>query len=75
MNRYLLVGARKSRVKDAAEALDKERFGRLLKKKEALCAVAVKLIKVIFALLRVKQEIQDTGVCSGGRNERVFVAE
>ncbi|MDI6891349.1 MAG: transposase, partial [Thermodesulfovibrionales bacterium] len=28
------------------------RFGEPLKKKEALCAVAIKLIKVIFALLR-----------------------
>jgi len=31
---------------------NKNRFGQLLKKKEALCAVAIKLIKVIFALLR-----------------------
>ena len=30
----------------------KNRFGQLLKKKEALCAVIIKLIKVIFALLR-----------------------
>lgn len=30
----------------------KNRFGQTLKKKEALCAVAIKLIKVIFALLR-----------------------
>ena len=30
----------------------KNRFGQLLTKKEALCAVAIKLIKVIFALLR-----------------------
>ena len=28
------------------------RFGQPLKKKEAICAVAIKLIKVIFALLR-----------------------
>jgi hypothetical protein len=38
----------------------KNRFGQLLKKKEALCAVAIKLIKVIFALLRDKRAIQDT---------------
>lgn len=31
------------------------RFGQPLKKKEALCAVAIKLIKVIFALLRDKR--------------------
>ncbi len=37
----------------------KNRFGQLLKKKEALCAVAIKLIKVIFALLRDKREFQD----------------
>lgn len=30
----------------------KNRWGQLLKKKEALCAVVVKLVKVIFALLR-----------------------
>lgn len=36
------------------------RFGQLLKKKEALCAVAIKLIKVIFALMRDKREFQDT---------------
>lgn len=30
----------------------KNRWGQLLKKKEALCAVVIKLIKVIFALLR-----------------------
>jgi transposase len=33
----------------------KNRWGQLLKKKEALCAVAIKLIKVIFALLRDKR--------------------
>lgn len=33
----------------------KNRFGQTLKKKEALCAVAIKLIKVIFALLRDKR--------------------
>ncbi|HXX81222.1 MAG TPA: IS110 family transposase [Thermodesulfovibrionales bacterium] len=38
----------------------KNRFGQLLKRKEALCAVAIKLIKVIFALLRDKREFQDT---------------
>ncbi len=39
---------------------NKNRFGQMLKKKEALCAVAIKLIKVIFALLRDKREFQDT---------------
>jgi transposase len=38
----------------------KNRFGQLLKKKEALCAVAIKMIKVIFALLRDKRVFQDT---------------
>ena len=38
----------------------KNRFGQMLKRKEALCAVAIKLIKVIFALLRDKREFQDT---------------
>lgn len=33
----------------------KSRFGQELNKKEALCAVAVKLIKVIFTLLRDKR--------------------
>lgn len=33
----------------------KNRFGQTLRKKEALCAVAIKLIKVIFALLRDKR--------------------
>jgi transposase len=33
----------------------KNRFGQSLKKKEALCAVVIKLIKVIFALLRDKR--------------------
>jgi transposase len=33
----------------------KNRFGQRLKKKEALCAVIIKLIKVIFALLRDKR--------------------
>ena len=31
---------------------NKNRWGQMLKKKEALCAVVIKLIKVIFALLR-----------------------
>lgn len=31
---------------------NKNRFGQLLKKKEALCAVTIKLIKVLFALMR-----------------------
>jgi len=35
------------------------RFGELLKKKEALCAVVIKLIKVIFALFRDKRKYQD----------------
>lgn len=34
---------------------NKNRFGQLLKKKETLCAVAIKLIKLIFALLRDKR--------------------
>jgi len=38
-------------------------FGQLLKKKEALCAVAIKLIKVIFALLRDKRSYSDTVPC------------
>jgi len=33
----------------------KNRWGQLLKKKEALCAVVIKLIKVMFALLRDKK--------------------
>ncbi len=39
----------------------KNRFGQLLKKKEALCAVVIKLIKVIFALLRDKTGISGYG--------------
>jgi transposase len=35
------------------------RFGQLLKKKEALCAVTLKLIKVIFALFRDKRGYQE----------------
>lgn len=35
---------------------NKNRFGQLLKKKEALCAVIIKLIKVIFALIRDNKE-------------------
>jgi transposase len=38
----------------------KNRFVYLLRKKEILCAVTRKLIKVIFALLRDKRKFQDT---------------
>ncbi len=38
---------------------EENRFGEQLKKKEALCAVVIKLIKVIFALLRDKREFQE----------------
>lgn len=38
----------------------KNRFGHLPRKKEILCAVTRKLIKVIFALLRDKRRFQDT---------------
>ena len=38
----------------------KNRVGQLPRKKEILCAVAIKLIKVIFALLRDKRRFQDT---------------
>jgi transposase len=38
---------------------NENRFGQLLKKKEALCAVIIKLIKVIFALFRDKREYQE----------------
>ena len=38
---------------------NENRFGELLKKKEALCAVVIKLIKVIFALFRDKRKYQD----------------
>jgi transposase len=38
----------------------KNRIGQLPRKKEILCAVAIKLIKVIFALLRDKRNFQDT---------------
>jgi transposase len=38
----------------------KNRFGQLPRKKEILCAVAIKLIKVIFALLRDKRNFEDT---------------
>jgi len=31
---------------------NRNKFGRELKKKEAICAVVIKLIKVLFALLR-----------------------
>jgi transposase len=39
----------------------KNKFGQLPRRKEILCAVAIKLIKVIFALLRDKRSFQDTG--------------
>jgi transposase len=42
----------------------KNRFGQLPRKKEVLCAVAIKLIKVIFALLRDKRNFEDTVACS-----------
>ena len=38
---------------------NENRFGQLLKKKEALCAVTIKLIKVVFALFRDKRGYQD----------------
>jgi len=38
----------------------KNRVGQLPRKKEILCAVAIKLIKVIFALLRDRRIFQDT---------------
>lgn len=41
----------------------KNRFGQLLRKKEALCAVIIKLIKVIFALLRDQRKFSDTTPC------------
>ncbi|HOQ41314.1 MAG: Transposase IS116/IS110/IS902 family protein [Deltaproteobacteria bacterium ADurb.Bin151] len=37
----------------------KNRFGQQPRRKEMLCAVAIKLIKVIFALLRDKREFED----------------
>ena len=42
----------------------KNRFGQLPRKKEILCAVAIKLIKVIFALLRDQRNFKDTVACS-----------
>ena len=42
----------------------KNRFGQLPRKKEILCAVAIKLIKVIFALLRDQRNFEDTVTCS-----------
>jgi len=39
----------------------KNRVGQLPRRKKILCAVAIKLIKVIFALLRDKRRFQDTG--------------
>ena len=41
----------------------KNQFGQFLKKKEALCAVAIKLIKVIFALLRDKRTFNIEAPC------------
>lgn len=38
----------------------KNKVGQLPRKKEILCAVAIKLIKVIFAILRDKRRFQDT---------------
>ena len=38
----------------------KNRVGQLPRRKEIVCAVAIKLIKVIFALLRDKRSFQDT---------------
>jgi transposase len=38
----------------------KNRVGQLPRRKEILCAVAIKLIKVIFALLRDKRSFEDT---------------
>ena len=40
--------------------MTKNRFGQTPRKKEILCAVAIKLIKVIFALFRDKRRFQDT---------------
>ncbi len=42
---------------------NKNRFGQLLRKKEALCAVVIKLIKVIFDLLRDKRQFSDNLSC------------
>ena len=42
----------------------KNRVGQLPRRKEILCAVAIKLIKVIFALLRDKRNFEDTIACS-----------
>ena len=42
---------------------NKNQFGQFLKKKEALCAVAIKLIKVIFALLRDKRKFNVEAPC------------
>jgi hypothetical protein len=41
------------------ETGDKNRVGQQPKRKEILCAVAIKLIKVIFALLRDKRTFDD----------------
>ena len=37
----------------------KNRFGHLIKKKEGLCAVIIKLIKVMFALMRDRRMFDD----------------
>jgi transposase len=42
----------------------KNRVGQLPRRKEILCAVAIKLIKVIFALLRDQRNFEDTVACS-----------
>ena len=42
----------------------KNRLGQLPRRKEILCAVAIKLIKVIFALLRDQRTFEDTVACS-----------
>jgi transposase len=42
---------------------NENRFGQLLKKKEGLCAVAIKLIRVIFALFRDKRRYQEQSPC------------
>lgn len=36
------------------------KYGQVMMKKEAFCAVAIKLIKVIFTLIRDKRAFQDT---------------
>ena len=41
----------------------KNKFGHMLRKKEALCAVVIKLINVIFALLRDRRRFDNTVRC------------